>query len=321
MKQPIVYEGTYPSKWAGYIFKESLGTGKGKHTGVDYNHGTDDLGDPIFAITGGKVVSKKTNGQVSGFGNAIIIESICPPTVKGTKLYHRYLHMNTIEVAVGQTVTEGQRIGTVGTSGNVPAHLHLDTWTDRNGLGVHWNYDKYTQLLSYEDPFLLIENNKNWTQGEAPMTATEEANAYRIVLNRPMEHAGSGRTGYEFIVSADSELKAQRKANEAVIATLVKERDDARKLAGVLTSEKLKLEDQLRISKLETASVQAELKETISVYDSKIAELGKAIEIKENEIKRLSNELNSCQNSSGDIEDLTGIQLLIIAIKKLLGKE
>lgn len=123
------------------------------------------------------------------------------------------MHFDTILVGVGQKVKMGQKIGTVGTSGNVAAHLHLDTWTNRNGLGGnHWAYDKNTQLASYEDPYRLIQNNPNWDEGEPIMTKAEEANAYRIVLNRAMEHGGSGRTGYQFIVAAEGELKNQRKA-------------------------------------------------------------------------------------------------------------
>jgi len=216
MKQPMAYEGTYPRLWAGYFFKESLGAGKGVHTGVDYNHGRDDPGDPIYAITGGKVVARKNNGQISGFGNAIIIESACPPTVRGNRLYHRYLHMNTVEVSVGQTLIEGQRIGTVGTTGGVPAHLHLDTWTDRNGLGVHWNYDKFTPLSSYEDPYRLIENNKNWTQGEEMFRTDEEVQeAYLLLRGSPgtlSERSGwIGQTKQRFFQVGRTEADSIRK--------------------------------------------------------------------------------------------------------------
>lgn len=59
-----------------------------------------------------------------------------------------------------------------------------------------------------------------FTQGEPPMTKEEEANAYQIVLNRPMEHNGSGRTGYKFILDAKAELDAQRSANAKLVADL-----------------------------------------------------------------------------------------------------
>ena len=322
MRHPINYQGTYPTNWAGYTFKEKLGYTSGRHTGVDYNHGTDDFGDPIYAPCNGKVVGKIPSGRVGGFGNAMIIEvDGTPPKVVGNKMYMRFLHMNTIEVSVGQQVVEGQRIGTVGVSGGVPAHLHFDIWTDRNGLGVHWKYHKDTALASYEDGFKLIENNKNWNIGEPKMTTAEEANAYKIVLNRKMEHAGSGRTGYKFILDADAELQAQRKATQAVINTLTAERNEARKQVGLLTSQKLKLEDELKLQKLATEAKTNELNETIKVYDEQIATLNKAIEIKDKEIARLSKELGLCQNNGGDIANKSGWELIALGLKKLLGKE
>ncbi len=166
MRQPLDYAGAYPSPWDGYVFKENLGYTSGKHTGVDYNGpgaGNADLGQPVYAICSGTVVGRKNSGEIAGFGNAIIIETQGAP-VAGNKLYHRYLHLNTVNVSVGQKVSMGQVVATCGNTGTQWAHLHLDTWTDRNGMGAHWNYDKDTQLSSYEDPFYLIANNPNWDE-------------------------------------------------------------------------------------------------------------------------------------------------------------
>jgi uncharacterized coiled-coil protein SlyX len=167
VKYPTSFDGQYVGGyWAGYRFKDELGYTTGKHTGVDWNKGSGnaDLGIPVVAIVSGEVVARISNGDVRGFGNAIIIKTPNPP-VSGNNLYHRYLHLNSVNVSVGQKVSEGQQIGTVGNTGTTYAHLHLDTWTDRNGLGAHWNYDKDTALLSYEDPYHLITNNLNWNGG------------------------------------------------------------------------------------------------------------------------------------------------------------
>lgn len=61
---------------------------------------------------------------------------------------------------------------------------------------------------------------KGFNQGETPMTPQEEANAYQIVLNRAMEHGGSGRTGYKFITDAQAEVNAQRQAQQTAVQDL-----------------------------------------------------------------------------------------------------
>lgn len=199
MKQPIDYAGSYPSNWAGYVFREALGYTSGVHTGVDYNGagaGNADLGMPIVAIASGRVVDRKMNGQIGGFGNCIIIETPnCPPNATGNKLFHRYLHMNSVDVNVGQEVQEGQRVGTVGNTGTQYAHLHLDVWTDRNGLGAHWNYDKDTQLASYEDAFRLIETNPHWSGATAPQLQPYQ----RVVGANGVNYRREPNTGAEII--------------------------------------------------------------------------------------------------------------------------
>ncbi len=105
------------------------------------------FGSPIYAANNGTVVSvmggcvrgnTRCNG---GGGNYIIIDH----NIMG---YHTlYMHLNTIEVREGQTVRRGQRIGTMGNTGNVvptPAygsnsyagtHLHFGTWRGRPYAG------------------------------------------------------------------------------------------------------------------------------------------------------------------------------------------
>lgn len=226
MKYPMKFDGNYTNTtWAGYKFKELLGYTSGRHTGVDWNYGSGntDLGFPVVAIASGKVVGRINSGTISGFGNAIIIETNgCPPNVSGTKLYHRYMHFSSVSVVVGQVVTEGQQIGTCGKTGGTDwAHLHLDTWTNRNGLGVHWNYDKDTQLASYEDPYWLITNNPNWNGATMLATAANLDQAYLSVLRRP-RGAGEGDNvylnkdlGWVYTDLSNSQEKKNMEAREA----------------------------------------------------------------------------------------------------------
>lgn len=61
---------------------------------------------------------------------------------------------------------------------------------------------------------------KGFGNGDTIMNRDEEANAYQIVLRRAMEHSGSGRTGYQFILAAKAELDAQRKAEADAVQAL-----------------------------------------------------------------------------------------------------
>ena len=45
----------------------------------------------------------------------------------GNGLYTRYLHLDSLNVSVGQQVTKGQKLGVMGNTGNsFGAHLHFD---------------------------------------------------------------------------------------------------------------------------------------------------------------------------------------------------
>ena len=334
MKQPMKYWGSYPRSWAGYVFKEKLGYTTGVHTGVDYNHGTDDKGDPIYAIASGKVVAKVPSGRVGGFGNAFIIETEgTPPGVKGSKLYHRYLHCDKIHVGVGQRVREGQVVATVGTSGGVPAHLHIDTWTDRNGLKAHWNYHKNTQLSSYEDPYYLIKNNPNWDEaGDDTMDTDAKVKAQYYTL-RGNEGTSSERKAWigksyeQFNATARPEVQkrtARIKSLESSIKTLTRQRDEARKEVATLTKQVLAERDKVKTLEAEVEEQNAQLigakeayKELETMHTEKIAELNRVIEINNKELTRLSNELKVCQNNSGDNAEQTGWELIVLGLKKL----
>lgn len=179
---PMDYAGTYPSNWAGYTFKAALdyGTG-GRHTGVDYNGpgaGNADLGMPARNIGNG-IVRAIDNTNAHGFGKVVIAEHLLVDTLKAQlgcpSLFSRHMHLNSISVSVGQTVSLGQNIGTVGNTGTTWAHLHLDLYKSTiEGGGVHWRYDKHTELQSYLDPFLFIQSRLSSTDtGGQPMPALQ----------------------------------------------------------------------------------------------------------------------------------------------------
>ena len=90
------------------------------------NHNGIDLGAPqgtrIGAAADGKVVKVVNNQSNSktGYGNYVIIEH-----ANGVRTL--YAHCASVSVKEGQTVTQGQQIGTVGSTGNSTGpHLHLE---------------------------------------------------------------------------------------------------------------------------------------------------------------------------------------------------
>lgn len=102
--------------------------------------------------------------------------------------------------------------------------------------------------------------------GEPKMTPDQERNAYRIVLNRAMEHAGSGRTGYQFITAAEAELKAQRTAVQNIQNSLNQKITEMQNVINSLSvrptkEEYAKVQAQVNDRLLEIADLQKKLTE------------------------------------------------------------
>lgn len=90
------------------------GNGGQFHQGVDLAAPS---GTPIYAVTGGTVEQAGDAGD--GYGNLVRIKS------GNTVTY--YGHQSSVDVEVGETVNAGDRIGSVGSTGNSTGpHLHLE---------------------------------------------------------------------------------------------------------------------------------------------------------------------------------------------------
>jgi murein DD-endopeptidase MepM/ murein hydrolase activator NlpD len=84
------------------------------HAGVDINA---PCGAPIWAAEAGNVISSGWHG---GYGETIIVDH-------GDGLSTLYAHQSARQASVGQQVSRGQRIGTVGTTGwSTGCHLHFE---------------------------------------------------------------------------------------------------------------------------------------------------------------------------------------------------
>ena len=80
-------------------------------------------GQPVYAAAGGTVISASYH---SSWGNNVLIDH-------GNGVWTRYAHLSSIGVSAGQTVSQGQYIGKVGSTGNSSGpHLHFEVYVNKN---------------------------------------------------------------------------------------------------------------------------------------------------------------------------------------------
>jgi murein DD-endopeptidase MepM/ murein hydrolase activator NlpD len=84
------------------------------HPGIDIGVG---YGTPIHAAAAGTVLVASYNG---GYGNLVVLDH-------GSSIATAYAHQSSIAVTVGQTVSQGEVIGYVGSTGfSTGPHLHFE---------------------------------------------------------------------------------------------------------------------------------------------------------------------------------------------------
>jgi murein DD-endopeptidase MepM/ murein hydrolase activator NlpD len=113
-------------------FGESSGLWASTHTGLDF---AAPYGTPVVAVANGVVRSAAYDGS---YGNKIVLA-----LEDGTEIW--YCHLSAFSVSVGETVTGGEQLGAVGSTGNSTGdHLHLEV---RPGAGDP--VDPYSALLAH----------------------------------------------------------------------------------------------------------------------------------------------------------------------------
>ena len=102
------------------------------HLGEDWNGqegGDTDLGDPVTCTAHGIVVFAQDYKM--GWGNVIIVRHAYAENGAVNFVDSLYGHLNEILVRAGETVSRGQKIGTIGNNhGQYNAHLHFELRKD-----------------------------------------------------------------------------------------------------------------------------------------------------------------------------------------------
>jgi murein DD-endopeptidase MepM/ murein hydrolase activator NlpD len=108
---------------SGYFAQPTTGNferefGLCNHDGIDISNNT---GTPIYAADKGTVVRAQTS--FDGYGMNIVLKHNLP---NGDLVYTLYGHLSGFKVSAGETVTRGQLIGVMGSTGNSTGpHLHF----------------------------------------------------------------------------------------------------------------------------------------------------------------------------------------------------
>lgn len=83
-------------------------------------------GNDILAAADGLIIDLANSGWNSGYGKYIKIEHL-----NNVKTF--YAHLNSLNVSIGDYVKQGQKIGTVGQTGeSTGCHLHFEVLGDKN---------------------------------------------------------------------------------------------------------------------------------------------------------------------------------------------
>ncbi len=131
--------GTGSLVWPSYCTYISSRQGPRIHpiTGEYKNHGGTDIaasyGTAIWAADSGTVV-RSSDGWNGGWGNYVMIDH-------GNGMQTLYAHMSSRAVSVGQTVSRGQVIGYVGSTGmSTGPHLHFEMYVNGSRIDPETRY-------------------------------------------------------------------------------------------------------------------------------------------------------------------------------------
>jgi murein DD-endopeptidase MepM/ murein hydrolase activator NlpD len=180
------YKGVKSTPWEGgqYGFvRDPIETPGGMvftrfHEGIDIRclqrDAHDEPIDEVGAIADGKIVHTNMTAGYSNYGKYIVIEH----RWDGCSYYSLYAHLSEIAVGLGQQVSRGQRIGTMGHTGTgidrPRAHLHLEL----NLMLSH-------RFESWYDTYLKREPNRNGIYNGINLAGLDIARFYLQLRKNP----------------------------------------------------------------------------------------------------------------------------------------
>lgn len=126
---------TYITSMVGNRFHPISGAWK-YHSGMDIGC---QYGDAVWASDSGTVILAGVNG---GYGNCIMIDH---GYVNGDNYVTLYGHLSSIGVSVGQSVSQGEVIGAVGSTGvSTGPHLHFEIRNSSGPTDFSWRFSGLT---------------------------------------------------------------------------------------------------------------------------------------------------------------------------------
>ncbi|PWW30401.1 LysM domain-containing protein [Cytobacillus oceanisediminis] len=171
------------------VISDIFGTRHGHHKGIDI---AAESGSPVYSVDSG-IVSKSYYSQT--YGHVIFIKhSNQTETV--------YAHMNERLAGEGQQVSQGQKIGTMGSTGDSSGvHLHFE---------IHkreWTVDKENAV----DPFVAFGREEI---GQPVYATLNEESAHEV--SAQLSQLGPGQTRIQDHTSANAELAEPGHGEEAI---------------------------------------------------------------------------------------------------------
>lgn len=264
----------YPVQdWSKWYSAQGFGnkTSYGFHDGEDINlltGGNSDLGQPLFAIADGEVTS--VHEHTTGFGKHIHIKHIG----EWGEIYCHYAHCDSISVKLGDKVTEGQQIATLGSTGNSQyAHLH---WAIKLApTGIDGIADTLERLKLWTAPIEFIEK---WSKVETQKS--EEV----IRLEKDLAEQQQQVRNY---VGQVEGLTEDIKKKDSLIAEITTQLTEAKTSSGGFRKQYNDFVASLA-TKLGTRQEEVEILASIDTcitFEDKASELDRTIEIERKEYK------------------------------------
>lgn len=152
--------------WSEWEFTDPEGQGREYHLALDLQ--SEDGSLDILAAADGTVVFGRDSAQkTSGNGYKVVIEH----ELDGVKVYSFYAHLASVDdmPTVGTEVKQGDRIGTMGTTGTSSKknpHLHFAVYKANQRYDPHGRAQKFTGNVKeysgyvFYNPKYIIENDK-----------------------------------------------------------------------------------------------------------------------------------------------------------------